>query len=60
MAGVLAHEISHVALRHGTAQASAAQPYAIGQIASAILGAIIDSGWKITGSWPASINETTV
>jgi Zn-dependent protease with chaperone function len=41
MAGVLAHEISHVALRHGTAQASAAQPYAIGQIGSAILGAII-------------------
>ena len=41
IAGVLAHEISHVALRHGTAQASAAQPYAIGQIGSAILGAII-------------------
>ena len=41
IAGVLAHEISHVALRHGTAQASAATPYAIGQIGSAILGAII-------------------
>jgi beta-barrel assembly-enhancing protease len=41
IAGVLAHEISHVALRHGTAQASAAQPYQIGQIGSAILGAII-------------------
>ncbi len=27
MAGVLAHEISHVALRHGTAQASAAGKY---------------------------------
>ena len=41
MAGVLAHEISHVALRHGTAQASAATPYQIGQVGSAILGAII-------------------
>jgi hypothetical protein len=41
IAGVLAHEISHVALRHGTAQASAATPYQIGQIGSAILGAII-------------------
>lgn len=41
IAGVLAHEISHVALRHGTAQASAATPYQLGQIGSAILGAII-------------------
>ena len=41
MAGVLAHEISHVALRHGTAQASAAGKYQMGQIGSAILGAII-------------------
>ena len=41
IAGVLAHEISHVALRHGTAQASAATPYQIGQVGSAILGAII-------------------
>jgi Zn-dependent protease with chaperone function len=41
IAGVLAHEISHVALRHGTAQASKAQKYQIGQVGSAILGAII-------------------
>ena len=41
MAGVLAHEISHVALRHGTAQASAAGKYQMGQLGSAILGAII-------------------
>src|SRR5688572_21175734 len=41
VAGVLAHEISHVALRHGTAQASAAGKYQMGQIGSAILGAII-------------------
>jgi len=29
MAGVMAHEISHVALRHGTAQASKAQKYGL-------------------------------
>jgi hypothetical protein len=41
IAGVMAHELAHVALRHGTAQASKAQKYAIGQAAGAILGAII-------------------
>ena len=41
IAGVLAHEISHVALRHGTAQATKAGKYQMGQIGSAILGAII-------------------
>ncbi|HXG53852.1 MAG TPA: M48 family metallopeptidase [Vicinamibacterales bacterium] len=41
IAGVLAHEISHVALRHGTAQASKAQKYQMGQMGAAILGAII-------------------
>ncbi|CAN5873046.1 hypothetical protein BH24ACI5_BH24ACI5_25420 [soil metagenome] len=41
MAGVLAHEISHVALRHGTAQATKATPYQLGQLGSAIVGAII-------------------
>ncbi len=41
MAGVLAHEISHVALRHGTSQASKATKYEIGAIAGAVLGAII-------------------
>ena len=45
IAGVLAHEISHVALRHGTAQATKATPYQIGQVGSAILGAIIGGGW---------------
>src|SRR3954469_25686106 len=33
VAGVMAHELSHVALRHGTAQQTKATPYAIGQIA---------------------------
>jgi hypothetical protein len=41
MAGVMAHEISHVALRHGTAQATKAQKYQWGAIAGAIAGAII-------------------
>jgi hypothetical protein len=41
VAGVMAHEISHVALRHGTAQAGKATPFQIGQIAGGILGAII-------------------
>jgi hypothetical protein len=42
MAGVMAHELSHVALRHGTAQATKAQKYSIlsgiGQIAGAVIG----------------------
>ena len=41
MAGVMAHEISHVALRHGTAQATKGQKFQIGAIAGQILGAII-------------------
>lgn len=44
MAGVIAHEISHVALRHGTAQAAKAQKYQYGAVAGAILGAIIGGG----------------
>ena len=41
VAGVIAHEISHVALRHGTAQASKATKYQIGSVIGAIAGAII-------------------
>jgi hypothetical protein len=41
VAGVMAHELSHVVLRHGTAQASKAQKYEIGQVAGAVLGSII-------------------
>jgi Zn-dependent protease with chaperone function len=41
VAGVMAHELSHVVLRHGTAQASKATKYEIGAIAGAVLGAII-------------------
>jgi hypothetical protein len=41
MASVMAHEISHVALRHGTAQATNGQKFQIGAIAGQILGAIV-------------------
>ena len=41
VAGVMAHEISHVALRHGTAQASKATKYQVGSVIGAIAGAII-------------------
>jgi hypothetical protein len=44
MAGVMAHEIAHVALRHGTAQATRGQKWAIGSAAGQILGAIIGGG----------------
>src|SRR5207248_331371 len=44
MAGVMAHELSHVALRHGTAQATKAQKYSIlggiGAIAGAVIGGV--------------------
>ena len=45
VAGVMAHELSHVLLRHGTAQASKATKYEMGQIAGAVLGSIIGGGW---------------
>jgi len=41
VAGVMAHELSHVVLRHGTAQASKAQKYEIGAVAGALIGAMI-------------------
>jgi beta-barrel assembly-enhancing protease len=43
MAGVMAHEISHVALRHGTAQITKSQGLGVqlGAIGGAILGAVI-------------------
>lgn len=44
LAGVIAHEISHVALRHGTAQVAKAQKYSIGAAAGQILGAIVGGG----------------
>jgi len=44
MAGVMAHEISHVALRHGTAQATKAQKYSVLGGIGAIAGAVIGGG----------------
>ena len=41
VAGVMAHELSHVVLRHGTAQASKATKYQLGQIAGQVIGAIV-------------------
>src|SRR5438552_3653966 len=40
MAGVMAHELSHVALRHGTAQATKAQKYSIFAGLAGIAGTI--------------------
>ena len=44
MAGVMAHELSHVALRHGTAQATKAQKYSILGGIGAIAGSVIGGG----------------
>jgi predicted Zn-dependent protease len=41
VAGVMAHEIAHVALRHGTAQATKGEKFQIGAIAGQILGAVV-------------------
>jgi predicted Zn-dependent protease len=41
LAGVMAHEMSHVALRHGTAQATKAAKFGFGQLLGAIAGAVI-------------------
>jgi len=41
VAGVMAHELSHVALRHGTAQATKGQKFQIGSVLGQIAGAIV-------------------
>ena len=41
VASVMAHELSHVALRHGSAQASKATKYEIGALLGAVVGSII-------------------
>ena len=48
MASVMAHEMSHVALRHGTAQATKATKYEVGQLLGAVVGAII--GGRVGGA----------
>lgn len=47
IAGVMAHELSHVVLRHGTAQASKATPYEVGELAGEILGSVV--GGRVGG-----------
>jgi hypothetical protein len=41
VAGVMAHELSHVILRHGTAQATKGQKFQIGSVIGQIAGAIV-------------------
>jgi beta-barrel assembly-enhancing protease len=43
--GVMAHELSHVLLRHGTANATKAQGFQWGQLAGAVTGAVVGGGW---------------
>lgn len=43
--GVMAHELAHVLLRHGTANATKAQGFQLGALAGAIAGAVIGGGW---------------
>src|SRR4029079_16177362 len=49
IAGVMAHELSRVVLRHGTAQASKATKYEVGQVAGALLGSTHRGGWGAGG-----------
>lgn len=41
IAGVMAHELAHVVLRHGTVQATRGQKFQLGAIAGQVLGSII-------------------
>jgi len=44
LAGVMAHELSHVVLRHATAQATETQKYQVGSVLGQIAGAVIGGG----------------
>jgi len=41
VAGVMAHELSHVVLRHGTLQAAKAQKFQLGALAGQVIGSIV-------------------
>ncbi len=41
VAGVMAHELAHIVLRHGTLQASKAQKFQFGALAGQVLGSIV-------------------
>jgi predicted Zn-dependent protease len=43
--GVMAHELAHVLLRHGTANATKAEGFQLGALAGAIAGAVVGGGW---------------
>lgn len=43
--GVMAHELAHVLLRHGTANATKAQGFQLGALAGVIAGAVVGGGW---------------
>ena len=45
MAGVMGHELAHVALRHGTAQATKSSGWQLGSAVGQILGAVVGGGW---------------
>jgi predicted Zn-dependent protease len=45
MVGVMAHELAHVLLRHGTANATKAEGFELGALAGAIAGAVVGGGW---------------
>ena len=57
LAGVMAHELSHVALRHGTAQATKAESPSllagIGQIGGAIIGGPLGTGVAVASQYGA-------
>lgn len=44
LAGVMAHEMSHVALRHGTAQQTKAEKFSFGALAGAVAGRVVGGG----------------
>ena len=56
VAGVMAHELAHVVLRHGTVQATRGQKLQIGAVAGQVLGAIIGGR---TGAVVAKGSEMT-
>ena len=41
VAGVLAHELAHVVLRHGTAQATKGEKFQLGAVAGQVVGALV-------------------
>ncbi len=57
VAGVMAHEIAHVALRHGTAQATKGQRFQLGALLGQVAGAVIGgtAGSVIANAVPAGL-----